>query len=73
MTPREVVLRAIEFRDPPRVPMALPGSPSPAAITPSAPGESEWGFVYHSLAMPEENYQTLREAFARLVPPPRSR
>lgn len=33
------------------------------------------GYVedYHSLAMPEENYQTLREAFARLVPPPRSR
>jgi len=61
VTPREVVLAAIERRDPPRVPVnycnrdfehsdVLASGYAPAAgWTPSEPGMTEWGYVWHAL------------------------
>jgi uroporphyrinogen decarboxylase len=63
MLPKEIVLRAIEFRDPPRVPVSycnrdfdssdtLATGYAPAAdFVPCEPGMTEWGYVWHSLDM----------------------
>ncbi len=55
MTSRELVYRAVEFRNPPRIPLSSPGLDSSdtflvfpggsSQFTPSVPGESEWGWV----------------------------
>ena len=61
MLPKEIVLRAIERRNPPRIPVHycnrdLDSSDTftvgwnPASgFTPSQQGQSEWGFIWHSL------------------------
>ncbi len=61
MTSREIVLRAIERHDPPRVPVhycnrdwassdtATSGAAAAAGFQPGKPGMTEWGFVWHSL------------------------
>lgn len=61
MQPKDVVRRAIEFDSPPRVPIHYHNgdlecsdtlgtgyAPAPG-FAPSRPGETEWGFVWHSL------------------------
>lgn len=61
MTPREIVLRAIEFGSPPRVPINYcnrdfehsdtigVGGGAAQDFQPSRPGETEWGYVWESL------------------------
>ena len=61
MNPKEIVYRAIEFRNPPRLPITycnrdfessdtLGTGVLPAAdFTPSEPGMTEWGYVWHTL------------------------
>ena len=61
MNPKELVYRAIEFRNPPRLPITycnrdfessdtLGTGVLPAAdFTPSEPGMTEWGYVWHTL------------------------
>lgn len=61
MSPKEIVLRAIEFRDPPRLPInycnrdfehsdtVAVGFAADPAFAPSEPGMTEWGYVWHSL------------------------
>jgi len=61
MSPKEIVTRAIEFRSPPRLPVhycnrdfdssdtAGTGFAPAAGFAPAVPGESEWGYVWHSL------------------------
>ncbi len=61
MTSKEIVLRAIEFRDPPRVPInycnrdfdssdvLAAGAAAAAGFAPTVPGETEWGYVWHTL------------------------
>lgn len=61
MTRKEIVLRAIERRDPPRTPVhfcnrdfdlsdtCAVGYGSAQGFAPTEPGETEWGFVWHVL------------------------
>jgi len=61
MLPKEIVLRAIEFRHPPRIPVHYcnrdldssdtytVGWDAANGFIPSQPGQSEWGFIWHSL------------------------
>ena len=61
MTPKEVVLRAIERRDPPRLPLIYcnrdfassdvlsTGACTAAGFAPAQPGMTEWGYLWHSL------------------------
>lgn len=61
MDPREVVLRAIAFRGPPRLPMnygtrdlecsdvATVGIAAARGFTPRQPGQTEWGYTWHTL------------------------
>jgi len=61
MTRKEIVLRAIELRDPPRLPLnycnrdfehsdtVAVGFAADPAFGPSEPGMTEWGYVWHSL------------------------
>jgi uroporphyrinogen decarboxylase len=56
MLPKEVVLRAIEFREPPRLPLAKGADPDmvylsykePPGASPREPGTDEWGCVWRS-------------------------
>jgi uroporphyrinogen decarboxylase len=60
MSSKEIVLRAIERRTPPRVPLSYCnrdfdssdviglGVQQDPAFIPSSPGQSEWGYVWHS-------------------------
>jgi uroporphyrinogen decarboxylase len=63
ITSKQLVLRAIEFRQPPRVPvsycnrdfedsdtLSIGYAPAPGFV-PSQPGMTEWGYVWHSLDM----------------------
>jgi uroporphyrinogen decarboxylase len=61
MNPKEIVYRAIEFRNPPRLPITYcnrdfdssdtlgTGFLPAAGFTPSEPGMTEWGYVWHTL------------------------
>ena len=62
MQRKEIVLRAIEFANPPRVPLSYcmrddfqesdtagVGCAAAADFTPTAPGATEWGYVWESL------------------------
>lgn len=85
MTSKEVVLRAIEFRDPPRVPinycnrdfecsdvLATGYAPAPG-FAPTLPGETEWGYVWHTLdgtmGQPERHPLADPASIASYTPP----
>ena len=62
MTPREVILRTIDFSGPDRLGLDLPGtygcdvarcgmSPSPDARPPGGKGVDEWGAVWHNIGV----------------------
>lgn len=85
MLPREIVLRAIERRDPPRVPIHycnrdLDASDTftigwrPAAnFLPEVSGQSEWGFIWHSMdktmGQPTQHPLAVWDELASYAPP----
>ena len=75
MNPKEIVYRAIEFRNPPRLPisycnrdfessdtLAIGYAPA-TGFVPSEPGMTEWGYVWHTLdgTMGQPSTHPLRE------------
>ncbi len=85
MTSKEIVLRAIERHDPPRLPIHYcnrdfassdtrgTGAGAAAGFQPSVPGMTEWGYVWHTLdgTMGQTHAHPLADpaAIARYQPP----